>query len=141
MREIFLPHVPFLPASSSSAPHHPRQKFCSICKNYIDQWSPRKVGFGGNWTCIQRLWARPHLLVGEESAPPGEAAPAPLGLGLVRLRNGGAGSRRDAPTGHVEVPSERAAGRAGGGTGASRELAPPPRSVVADRRLRERFIW
>lgn len=141
MREIFLPHVPFLPASSSSAPHHPRQKFCSICKNYIDQWSPRKVGFGGNWTCIQRLWARPHLLVGEESAPPGEAAPAPLGLGLVRLRNGGAGSRRDAPTGHVEVPSERASGRQGGRRNRSQPRARPSPEIGRRRPQAARAVY
>lgn len=82
---------------------------------------------------------------GEKNTPPKWVETTLLRLGAVRRFSERARRQRDTPTGHVEVPSQRQAGR-GGSPGAGSELAPPAggslrESVVADRRLQERLIW
>lgn len=143
MGENFLPHIPFLPASSSSVPHHSRTDFYFHLQRRVTssrglpEWCGLEAIRHVSSSCMpgHTCWW------GEAIAPPGCTEPARLRLEPASRCNEGAGSQRDEPTSHVEVPSERQAG-AGGGTGASRALAPPAReSVGADRKLQERFIW
>lgn len=107
MGEI-LPYIPFLPASSSSARHHPRTNFYLHLQRRVTsiRGLPEWWGLEAMGQCIQQLYARPHLPGGVRRVPlPGGQSLLCLGWGAVRRFKGGARRQRDPPTGHVEVLS------------------------------------
>lgn len=156
-----MPYIPFLSASSSCAPQHPRTNFYPHLPRRVTSPTPRppEASQSGG------LWGKRDLYTEaagratpaqwlEDSAPPGWAEPAPLGLGAVRRwkRSG------EKAEGCANGPRGGPARQAGAGTGEPVVRPPsplPPPSppppppleeaseswVVADRRLQERLIW